>query len=116
MNGVACAGSEDRLLSCRSGSTFTTRCGSRYCSCAHANDVGVRCAVQTGKYGIQEYLSYKLQFYFSFFFEIVLMEKSDWQVVIWPWKVVLRCATVEYGGQCVVICGEEEMPLLPAGN
>ena len=38
-----------------------------------------------------------------------------WEVVI-HWKVVLRCATVVCGEQCVVICGEEEMQLLLADN
>ena len=31
-------------------------------------------------------------------------------------KAVLRCASVVCGGQCAVICGEEEMQLWSADN
>ena len=47
---------------------------------------------------------------------IVLMEIFDWLEAVAPWKVVWRCVTVEYGEQCVVIYGEEQMQQWCAGN
>ena len=47
---------------------------------------------------------------------IVPMERFDWLEAGTLWKVVWRCVTVEYGEQCVVICGEQKMQQWCVGN
>ena len=51
------------------------------------------------------------QLYKSLILQIVTVVKSDWQMAITLWKVVLKCAMMECGGRCAVISGTEMMQL-----
>lgn len=121
LNNLECTGTEESILDCPLGLTTT---------CDRAETAGVRCLPKTGTYNQQMHggiTKFTVQKHFLFsdlclytwsnhYIQAALMGAFDWLAVPTLLKVLWRCATMEYGVQCAVTYGQQQMLQLYADS